>query len=286
MDTYLSELMQHLSERTPLQVDVGNINKQNFPWINAVAGYERMLGSLGVHCDVAMRDRIIENYIYRDLIFLRMAQFSGRPFSLHEVANSEEQSFARQETLYLGSHDFFQVITPLLLARAGTAVFPFVDSPLNMVDPVVAALARAVYENGQQYLSGGRCIKVDQDNRESWRSHFEAALQAGSAIYAAIDQFPAFMRVHDNSVVSGKYGQYRLVSGAISQSMAAGYKCVYVKVVQMGGRYCIRTKGLTGDTVDAICSQYVAEVERDFDTYPDGWEGILRLLPSVPVSSV
>ena len=244
MEAYLSELLAALATQRPAEIAAGNIDKQHFPWMHSVQAYVGKLDAIGIACSESFIDQIIENYIRRDLLFLCLALSSGPLFSDDDIACAARENVAQPNTLYLGSHDFYQLMAPALLARAGTALSLFGNSPLNIEDPLIRNLTTMAYKKGLQYLAGGEMLEVDRENSGSWRSRLDAVLVSGEAIYAAIDQFEDFMKVRPAGVVNGKHGQYRLVTGAIKLALQAGYSCQYVKVIFKDGRYHIRTQAL------------------------------------------
>lgn len=281
METYLSAMLQELKGLKPSEVNVSDLRISSFPWNDSVNNYLEKLNLIGIESGGFIRNRIVSNYILRDLIFLHLVTSERCPLELDDVDFALSDFSTDERTLYLGSHDFFQVITPILLARSGSAIFPFVDSVSNIKDPVLQAMMANVYRTGSTHLSGGYCLEASPDNWHKLKACLEEIFHSGCSVYAAIDQFGDFMKVREQGIIKGEYGHYHLVTGAISHAIVMKYRIKYVKVIFKNGRYQVHTRVLPGKSVEEICTHYVEEIERDLKISPEGWEGILRLVPYV-----
>lgn len=281
MEAYLSAMLKEIKGLKPSQVNISDLRISDFPWNDLVDNYLEKLNLIGIECDDFIRSKIVSNYILRDLIFLHLATSERCPLGLNDV-NFPSSGFSVEErTLYLGSHDFFQVITPILLSLSGSSIFPFVDSVSNIKDSMLKAMMANVYRTANTHLSGGYCLEASPDNWHKLKVCLEEIFHSGCSIYAAIDQFGNFMKVREQGIIKGEYGHYHLVTGAISHAIAMKYRIKYVKVIFKDGRYQVHTRVLPGESVEEICTHYVEEIEHDLKISPEGWEGILRLVPYV-----
>jgi|GEM_PF-4686048 len=239
------------------------------------------LAAAGLDCDDGLIERIKANLVLRDLTFLLMA---GKDNSSLDFENSEynfnfpEGFDFSESTLFLGTHDYFQLVNSLQLASFGHAMSAFAISPDTVSDPFINELMKKVYGNIESALNGGTVFLVGGNEKPAearmMRSFF-ARVARGENMAVAIDI--CYPGAPEAFWVDGRFGRYRLLDGVVNTLLDAGYKVCFGNTRRENGRYECYLKYIEGSTISEILEGYVKLLEERLVADPAGWEGIKQL---------
>lgn len=272
MTAFLSDYISYIQESRAKSEELDYYEMNQYFWknidsshwrekrANFYRNYESVLHKFEGNADDSWLGQI-KNFIARDnlLHYLPSIDQHWIDTNVNMLGfNDESDLLVRtRPVVFLSFHNFYQVLTPLLLAQYFGPVFAFALDEMAENDHLVRTYMAEMYKRMGGSFNGGGLLKVGAENTEASRVKLKEILEQKGSVYAAIDMIHPQLGNKTKVSLKADFFEFEVLAGVVDAGLKKDAQFVFPFISLVGdGTLRFEMFRLNGSTTEEVLSSY------------------------------